>query len=755
MHETDYNYYKTMTLFNLFPKSSKFKYEYTSNNKEKNDNYCNIKENTDINDNIYKRKMYKNNSKTYFTNNEKKNLIYSSSRVPLYNLKNYVPAHSGNKLHKTSSNYFCNQKIRINKNKNLMKNKINYLNNETDNIEIEKEISLENIKHKKSGKNLVSEHFCFKYNNQRLKNSNEAKLMNQGNVTKKNNYLTDDSSVKTYRIYNMNNNNSKNSKKSMIKFNQNDNYNKKYYKNQLPLLNKISNNQKQISVKGISNIVLNSEKNNKKKVVINKNDNFFGNLENNEENKANNIVKDNNNLINFDYNYRMNKINKIFSSYNSPKNLKTENDNKCNNNNDKNNKQMNSTNSDFGNNNIIFSRSNSKLGIINKKKKSSLHGSNNIIKTVHSTNNITWKFKNKKIQFHEKDSNKEENENDSKKIKLFSNYTNTNFFMDNNKRLSVNHEVKYSTNAKNGFLKLENSLKKDENNLYLMSYNFNTIMNSNSNLTSKNKINKLEKYNIGKVLGKGAYATVKLIVNRLTNEKFAMKIYEKSKLNDRLKKRCVYKEIEILKRIEHKNIARLYETIFTDTQVLIIQEYVKGISLRDYYNKEIRNQKGISEHKAKIFKKIFRQIFDAMNYLHSNYMAHRDIKLENILLAKDYEIKIIDFGFGMLNLDNKVQHFFCGTPNYMPPEIVEKRGYIGQKADLWSLGILVYKIYCADFPFKGRNEKELYKSIKRCEFSIINYVPEKVKKVIRALIEYDPNKRPSCKEVLESEWLRK
>jgi MAP/microtubule affinity-regulating kinase len=248
---------------------------------------------------------------------------------------------------------------------------------------------------------------------------------------------------------------------------------------------------------------------------------------------------------------------------------------------------------------------------------------------------------------------------------------------------------------------------------------------------------------------------VKLIVNRLTNEKFAMKIYEKSKLNDRLKKRCVYKEIEILKRIEHKNIARLYETIFTDTQVLIIQEYVKGISLRDYYNKEIRNQKGISEHKAKIFKKIFRQIFDAMNYLHSNYMAHRDIKLENILLAKDYEIKIIDFGFGMLNLDNKVQHFFCGTPNYMPPEIVEKRGYIGQKADLWSLGILVYKIYCADFPFKGRNEKELYKSIKRCEFSIINYVPDKVKKVIRALIEYDPNKRPSCKEVLESEWLRK
>ena len=590
-----------------------------------------------------------------------------------------------------------------------------------------------------------------------MKNSNDFKLMNQENVTKKNNYLTDDNNVKTYRIYKMNNNNSKNSKKSMVKFNQNDNFKKKYYNNQLPFLNKINGNQKQISIKGISNIALYSEKINKKRIIIDKNENFIEHFDinkDNKENKANNLINDNK-LFNFDYNYRMNKINKIFSSYNSPKYIRNENDNKTNNINDRNNKQLNSTNSDIGNNNIIFSRSNSKLGIINQTKKNSFYGSHNIIKTINSTNNITWKFKNnKKIEFCEKDNNKEDNEkdNDSNKMKIFANYTNTYFFMDNKKRLSVNNEVKYSSNAKKGFQKLENSLKKDENNLYLMSYNFNTIMNSN--LNSKNKTNKLEKYNIGKVLGKGAYATVKLIVNRLTNEKFAMKIYEKSKLNDRLKKKCVYKEIEILKRVNHKNIANLYEIIFTDTQVLIIQEYVKGISLRDYYNKEIRNQKGISEHKAKIFKKIFKQIFDAMNYLHSNYIAHRDIKLENILLTRDYEIKLIDFGFGMLNPENKLQHFFCGTPNYMPPEIIEKRGYIGQKADLWSLGILVYKIYCADFPFKGRNEKELYRCIKRCEYYINNYVPDKVKKVIRSLIEYDPDKRVSCREVLQSEWLK-
>ena len=228
-------------------------------------------------------------------------------------------------------------------------------------------------------------------------------------------------------------------------------------------------------------------------------------------------------------------------------------------------------------------------------------------------------------------------------------------------------------------------------------------------------------------------------------------IYE---INDSLKKKCVYKEIEILKRVKHKNIVKLIEVIHSEKQILIIQEYIKGISLRDYYNKEIKNQKGISEHKSKIFKKIFRQIFDAMNYLHCNHMAHRDIKLENILMTKEYEIKIIDFGFGMLNPENKTQYFFCGTPNYMPPEIIEKKGYSGQKADLWSLGILLYKIYCANFPFKGKNEKELYQSIKKNQYTIMYYVPENVKKIIKGLIEYEPNRRMSCKEILKSEWLQ-
>ena len=170
-----------------------------------------------------------------------------------------------------------------------------------------------------------------------------------------------------------------------------------------------------------------------------------------------------------------------------------------------------------------------------------------------------------------------------------------------------------------------------------------------------------------------------------------MKVYEREKLNDSTKRKCVYREIEIMKNIDHKNIVKLHEVIQTQKQILIIMEYINGISMREYYNKNIKHQK-LNPQKELIIKNFFIQIFSAMSYIHKNHMAHRDIKLENILIDKNQQIKIIDFGFGMYNPEDKLQGFFCGTPNYMPPEIIVKKHYIGQKADLWSLGVLLYKM---------------------------------------------------------------
>ena len=274
----------------------------------------------------------------------------------------------------------------------------------------------------------------------------------------------------------------------------------------------------------------------------------------------------------------------------------------------------------------------------------------------------------------------------------------------------------------------------------------------NTTINNRNKDNKISHYEIGKVIGKGAYATVKICKNKITQEKFAMKIYEKKILNDNIKKKCILREIEILKKLNHPNIVKLYDTIISDKNILLIQELVNGISLRDFYNKEIRNQRNISEKKYKILTLIFKQIFSAFDYIHKKNIFHRDIKLENILLTKNYEIKIIDFGFGLYNPRNYLQKFFCGTPNYMAPEIIMKKEYDGQKADMWSLGILLYKLFCADFPFKGKDEKDLYRHIIKGKYKIKEYVPDLIKIIIDKILRPKPYQRINCDQILQSHW---
>ena len=178
-------------------------------------------------------------------------------------------------------------------------------------------------------------------------------------------------------------------------------------------------------------------------------------------------------------------------------------------------------------------------------------------------------------------------------------------------------------------------------------------------------------------------------------------------------------------------------------------EYVNGISLREFYQKF--KEKKISEE---ICKKIFYDICDGMAYLHMNHMAHRDIKLENILITDKNDIKIIDFGFGMFAPDDSLQNFFCGTPNYMPPEIVVKQSYKGDRADLWSLGILLYKMLVGEFPFKGETEKDLYKTIQKGKFKIPQFISEDAKKILISLIQLKPEKRMNCKGVLENGWFK-
>ena len=394
----------------------------------------------------------------------------------------------------------------------------------------------------------------------------------------------------------------------------------------------------------------------------------------------------------------------------------------------------------------------SALDINNNKNNKNSKNKNNMNENEKNSNNDYETYQKNFFNLPFLNNNDEINNNENDKNNCFSsmNENNNEIYKKEPNNNRIQSAIKEKLIKANSFQR--NKIKEEIKDLNKKIRTFSSSPFTINTTINRNKDNKISHYEIGKVIGKGAYATVKICKNKITQEKFAMKIYEKKILNDNIKKKCILREIEILKKLNHPNIVKLYDTIISDKNILLIQELVNGISLRDFYNKEIRNQRNISEKKYKILTLIFKQIFSAFDYIHKKNIFHRDIKLENILLTKNYEIKIIDFGFGLYNPRNYLQKFFCGTPNYMAPEIIMKKEYDGQKADMWSLGILLYKLFCADFPFKGKDEKDLYRHIIKGKYKIKEYVPDFIKIIIDKILRPKPYQRINCDQILQSHW---
>ena len=258
----------------------------------------------------------------------------------------------------------------------------------------------------------------------------------------------------------------------------------------------------------------------------------------------------------------------------------------------------------------------------------------------------------------------------------------------------------------------------------------------------------LPEYSIKKILGKGAYATVRLATHSESGKKVAIKTYEKYQIIEPQKKANMLREIEILKKLDHPHIVKLFETIDSSKFFHLILEYVPGTSLYMYLKSKPNHL--LEELEAK---RIFRQVLSALDYIHSQNIAHRDIKLDNILLDAKNNVKIIDFGFSTMNSHDEKTRVFCGTPSYMAPEIVGRKDYYGLQADIWALGILLYAMLCGKMPFKAYNDKELYRRIEKGIFTLPNNFSESLKQVINKTLEVNPRKRPTIKDLIEDEWV--
>jgi serine/threonine protein kinase len=154
----------------------------------------------------------------------------------------------------------------------------------------------------------------------------------------------------------------------------------------------------------------------------------------------------------------------------------------------------------------------------------------------------------------------------------------------------------------------------------------------------------------------------------------------------------------------------------------------------------------------KLAQKIFHQLIEAIQYLQMKGISHRDIKLENIMCTSNFQIKLIDFGFA--TSDTSLLFSFYGSPHYCSPEVINFIPYSGKAADIWSCGVVLFAILHGYLPFDEETLSQTKKFIKKCKYSISSTLSNAASDLIKSLLEKDPNKRISAKEILEHEWFQ-
>ena len=269
----------------------------------------------------------------------------------------------------------------------------------------------------------------------------------------------------------------------------------------------------------------------------------------------------------------------------------------------------------------------------------------------------------------------------------------------------------------------------------------------------------INNYKMEQKIGEGRFSKVYQAIHKLTSEKVAIKIIFKNinTSHDLLKN--VKSEIEILKRVKHNNICKLFSVIETDERIYIIQEYIEGNDLLFFIK-----QKEKLQNKLKIICNYFRQIISALYYLHNILgIAHRDLKPENILINEKNEIKLVDFGFGKiykLNSNNIIKLTTqCGSPSYVSPEMLKGNKYNGNISDVWSIGVILYFMLFGELPFYDVDIGRLYNKIKEGKYYIpkdkANIVGKDAIDLIKKLLEKDPKKRIKINDIMEHIWFKK
>ncbi|XP_061191127.1 testis-specific serine/threonine-protein kinase 1-like [Saccostrea echinata] len=262
-------------------------------------------------------------------------------------------------------------------------------------------------------------------------------------------------------------------------------------------------------------------------------------------------------------------------------------------------------------------------------------------------------------------------------------------------------------------------------------------------------------YRLGPKIGEGTYSNVRIAERTRDGEILAVKMIDKRNAKKNYVKKFLPRELEISTLVKHPNVIVTHDVLYQGESVYIMMDYAEKGDLLQL----IQACGTLSEEDAK---RMFREMAEAIKYLHDLGITHRDLKCENILIMRDKRITVSDFGFSRMYLDQ--QHnavmckTYCGSRAYASPELLRGLPYDPRTNDVWSLGVILFIMICGKMPFDDRNIKEMLKKQISEGISIPDKVKERISSHCVELIHkiLDPNSKSRIKigNILQSEWLK-